>query len=161
MVAGWAFDTRSRDVKNWLLTTLHITVTFTKTTGNPSMTDHQPLTLERWAALDQAASPGPWIVGYASELSWPNRMERPVFRLETGVDCSELGCEEDAKFCAASRQAPTRLLAALRGLADRWERSIPQFDLSESEQQREICADQLRHLIATLDLSQPPPEVQR
>lgn len=107
------------------------------------MSDHQPLTLERWAALDQAASSGPWDADSDGEYF-------PIVGQLPQRDIGRFNNGHDAQFTAASRQAPTRLLAALRGLAAEWDTTA---QLRSSAYM--VCADELRHLIATLDLSQP------
>lgn len=111
----------------------------------------EKLTLARWSELDQAASPGPWSALYHPVTG--TVVQAPGL---VGVAKCEQG-GADGKLIAASRQAPTRLLAALRGLAAEWDKRAE----AEAKCNGENCgacafgkaAYQLRHLIATLDLS--------
>lgn len=122
------------------------------------MTNPPKLTLERWAALDAAASPGPW--GVAERLSGSENHRG--FRLYDEASewffadvqpADEDGVEgrANADFIAASRQAPTRLLAALRGLPTYEAVVVDGGDLEEV-----IRVADLHHLIETLDLAAPP-----
>lgn len=121
------------------------------------------LTLERWAALDAAASPGPWSAKSRDcdgldnpTLGWDIE-GAPISDLERG----QFRNGADAKLCAASRGAPTRLLAALRGLRADWAAYRQRLDAIGNHGQAivlEGCQQELGHLIETLDLAAPPQE---
>lgn len=130
------------------------------------MTDHQPLTLERWAALDQAASPGPWSFDYDNDVGPDDdyfvqfytvrNANGEVLRTDTYSDRFVQSedqregpiRERDAQFVAATKgSAP----ALLRGLL-----ALPTYEAvirDHGDLEEVVSLSELRHLIATLDLS--------
>lgn len=116
---------------------------------------HTPLTLTRWAALDAAACKGSWFFEKHGNAYWLlgefiTAAQDHVYLGEIGGTFDSEG-EKNAAFIAASRQAPTRLLAALRGLAAEWE---SEQDWQDLKNPHETCAAQLRALIEQTDLSE-------
>lgn len=126
------------------------------------------LTLEQWAALDAAACKGPWLVEKHGNAYWLlgefiTAAQDHAFRGEIGGTFDSEG-EKNAQFMAASKGAPTRLLAALRGLRADWAAYRQRLDAIGNHGQAivlEGCQQELGHLIKTLDLAAPPQERQQ
>lgn len=123
------------------------------------MSNDQPkLTLARWAELDQAASPGPWVLQYPQPCELYVDAADGFMVVDTRMDdaCSDHYSRNfaDAELIAASRQAPTRLLAALRGLIEKWDGHADGLVVDEADWVQQ-CAQDLRHLIEQTDLADP------
>lgn len=135
----------------------------------------EPLTLERLAQLDAAASPGPYCSVHFEGTSWVCATDPPLTgdqdadTAEFDVSVRIASCDEEperafnAVFLAACKDAPTRLLAALRDF-DKRERADAKPHTLASEHADEYLAfqsgaervlDRLRHLIETYDLAAP------
>lgn len=121
------------------------------------------LTLERWAAMDAAASPGP----YSSDLideDYDNPED--MNKASAFVSAPEMIAASDGDFLnkptcdflASCKGAPTRLLDALRGLRADWAAYRQQLDAMGNHGQAIVldgCQQELGHLIETLDLAAP------
>lgn len=93
------------------------------------MSNDQPkLTLERWAALD------------------PIRYRPESNLYPTLVQVTER--------CRLHEQAASRLLAALRGLIEKWDGHADGLVVDEADWVQQ-CAQDLRHLIEQTDLADP------
>ena len=132
----------------------------------------EPLTLERLAQLDAAASPGPYCSVHFEGTSWVCATDPPLTgdqdsdTAEFDVSVRVASCDEEperaanATFLAASKGSAPALLRGLVGLAADWtERASPNSDYSEGVNDGfSRAARDLTNLIATLDLGGDTPD---